>query len=161
MHFELNVWSWRYRCRIVRASNGLGQLGLAKSRPLRERFRGHSIGTRVLKSLWPFRIAYFCSFSKAMSSLGPSERSRQKSLPTLRLDLGSATVNEQFDTRDETGVIRSEKQRHLSNFLGFPHASHRDRGHYSRNDVCSLPTHQRRIDRTRTNNVRADTTLLQ
>src|SRR6266851_7747022 len=161
MHFELNVWSWRYRCRIVRASNGLGQLGLAKSRPLRERFRGHSIGTRVLKSLWPFRIAYFCSFSKAMSSLGPSERSRQKSLPTVRLDLGSAAVNEQFDTRDETGVIRSQKQRNLSNFLGFPHASHWDGGNNPGNHVCRLPTRQRRIDRTRADHVRADTTVLQ
>ncbi len=26
-----------------------------------------------------------------------------------RLDLGSAAVNEQFDTRDETGVIRRQK----------------------------------------------------
>jgi hypothetical protein len=39
---------------------------------------------------------------------------------SFRLNLGSAAVDEQFDTRDETGVIRSEKQRHLSNFLGFP-----------------------------------------
>src|SRR6267143_1824088 len=161
MYLELCVRSWRYCCRIARASNGLGQLGLPKSRPLREQFRGHSIGTPVWKSLWPFRIAYFCSFSKAMSSLGPSERSRQKSLPTVRLDLGSAAVNEQFDTRDEAGVIRSQKQRHLSNFLGFPHASHRDGGHNPRNHVCRLPTRQRRIDRTRTNNVRADATVLQ
>src|SRR5258708_941375 len=63
--FELYVRSWRYCCRIVRASNGLGRLALAKSRPLREQFRGHSIGTPVLKSLWPFRIAYLCSFSEA------------------------------------------------------------------------------------------------
>src|SRR5207237_8050045 len=72
---------------------------------------------------------------------------------SARLDLGSAAVNEQFDTRDETGVIRSEKQRHLSNFLGFPHASHRDGGHNPRNHVCSLPSRQRRIDRTRDHNV--------
>src|SRR5712692_3477334 len=58
MYFELCVRSWRYCCRIVRASNGLGQLGSAKSRPLRERFRGYSIGTPVLKSLWAFQIAY-------------------------------------------------------------------------------------------------------
>jgi len=63
-----------------------------------------------------------------------------KSLPPFRLDLGSAAVNEQFDPRDETRVIRREKQCHLSNFLGFPHASHRDRGHHPRNDVCGLPT---------------------
>src|SRR6266478_6325535 len=161
MYLELCVRSWRYCCRIARASNGLGQLGLAKSRPLREQFRGHSIGTPVLNSLWRFRIAYSCSFSKAISSLGPSERSRQKSLPPFRLDLRSAAVHEQFDTRDETGVIRREKQRHLRNFLGFPHASHRDGGHHSRNHICSLPTRQRRIDRTRTHNVRTDTTVLQ
>ena len=52
--------------------------------------------------------------------------SPSKSLPPFRSDLGSAAVNEQFDTRDETGVIRSQKQSRLSNFLGFPHASHRD-----------------------------------
>src|SRR5712664_2965827 len=89
----------------------------------------------------------------SMSSLGPSGRSRPKSLAPFRLDLRSAAVNEQFDTGDETGVIRREKQRHLSNFLGFPHASHRDCRHNPRNQVCRLPTRQRRIDRTRTNNV--------
>ncbi len=49
-----------------------------------------------------------------------------KKSPPFRLDLGSAAVNEQFDTRDETGVIRRQKQRHLGHFLGLPHASHRD-----------------------------------
>ncbi len=49
----------------IQGIGGLGQLGLAKSRPLRERFPGHSIGTHVLKSLWPFRIANLCSFSEA------------------------------------------------------------------------------------------------
>src|ERR1700693_6143311 len=68
-------------------------------------------------------------------------------------NLGSAAVNEQFYTRDETGVIRRQKQRHLGNFLGFPHASHRDRGNNPRNHVCRLPVRQRRIDRTRTDNV--------
>ena len=58
---------------------------------------------------------------------------------SARLDLGSAAVNEQLDTCDETGVIRPQKQRHLSNFLGFPHASHRDGGHNPRNHVCRLP----------------------
>ena len=47
----------------------------------------------------------------------------------VRLDLRSATVNEQFDGRDETEVIRREKQRHLSDFLGLPHAFRRDGGH--------------------------------
>src|SRR5580700_10644168 len=97
----------------------------------------------------------------SMSLPSPSERSRPKNLPPFRSDLGSAAVNEQFYTRDETGVIRRQKQRHLSNFLGFPHASHRDGGRNPRKHVCRLPIRQRRIDRTRTNNVRADTTVLQ
>src|SRR5713101_5581581 len=65
MFFEWYVRSWRYYCWILRASNGLGQLGLAKSRPLSDRFRGYSIGTPVLKSLSPLRTAYLCSFSEA------------------------------------------------------------------------------------------------
>src|SRR6202022_455547 len=60
------------------------------------------------------------------------------------LNLRSSAVNEQFDTRDETGVIRSQKQRHLSNFLGFPYASHRDGGRNPRNNVCRLPPRGRR-----------------
>ena len=40
-------------------------------------------------------------------------------MSSFRLDL-LAAVNEQFDTCDETGVIRSEKQRHIGNFFGFP-----------------------------------------
>src|ERR1700719_2081878 len=50
-------------------------------------------------------------------------------MSSFRLDLGSAAVDEQFYTSDETGVIRRQKQRHSRNFLGFPHASHRDRGY--------------------------------
>src|SRR6266481_1450174 len=65
MFFELFVRLWTHWYWIVPALNGLGQLGLAKSWPLREPFRGHSIGTHVLKSLWPFRIAYLNSFSEA------------------------------------------------------------------------------------------------
>src|SRR6266436_10333 len=75
MYFELYVRSWRHCCRIVRASNGLGQLGLATSRPLRERFRRHSIETPVLKSLWPFRIAYFCSFLKRLPTTWLKDKS--------------------------------------------------------------------------------------
>jgi hypothetical protein len=61
-----------------------------------------------------------------------------------RSDLRSATVNEQFDTRDETGVIRRQKQRHLGHFLGIPRASHRDRGHNPRDHVRRLPARQTR-----------------
>src|SRR5467141_2649345 len=65
MFFESYVRRRRYYCYILRASNGLGQLGLAKSRPPQERFRGYSIGTPVLKSLWAFQIAYiFAPFLK-------------------------------------------------------------------------------------------------
>jgi hypothetical protein len=70
-----------------------------------------------------------------------------------RLDLGSAAVNEQFDPRDEAGVIRRQKQRDLGNFLRFSHASHRDGRHNPPNYVCRLAAHQRRIDRTRANDV--------
>src|SRR5580700_10526310 len=84
--------------------------------------------------------------------------------PSVRiwqLDLRSAAVNEQFNTRDETGVIGSQKQCGLSNFNGFPHASHRDCGDNPRNHVWRLPTRQWRIDRTRANNVGADMTVHQ
>src|SRR5258708_33785844 len=64
---EWYVRSRRYRCRIVR-SNGPGHPGLARSRSLRERFLRHATGTPVLKSLWPFRIAYLCSFSQTTAS---------------------------------------------------------------------------------------------
>jgi hypothetical protein len=70
---------------------------------------------------------------KAAISLGNGATS---GLSATRLDLRSAAVNEQFDTRDETGVIRSQKQRHLGNFLGFSHAPHRDGGHNPRDQVC-------------------------
>src|SRR5260370_19332256 len=112
MYFELCVRSWRYCCRIVRASNGLGQLALAKSWPIRQRFRRHSIGTPVLKSLWFFRIAYLYSFSEA-TAYNLAQRSDFHSLccvdisqiASFLLDVGSAAVNEQFDTRDETGIV--------------------------------------------------------
>ena len=110
MFFELFVRLWTYWCWIVPALNGLGQLGLAKS--------------------WPIRRAIPKAFDR---------NSRlEVIMASFRLDLGSAAVNEQFDTRDETGVIRRQKQRHLSNFLGFPHASHRDGGHNPRNHVWQI-----------------------
>src|SRR5882762_2187315 len=98
----------------------------------------------------------------AMLSVGSPEQSHQESLPAaFRLDLGSAAVNEQFDTRDEAGVIRRQKQRDLGNFLGFSHPSHRDSGYDPRNHVGGLSIRQRSIDRTRTDNVGANTTVLQ
>ena len=43
-----------------------------------------------------------------------------------RSDLRSAPVHEEFDARDETRIVRSEKQSRFGNFVGLPHASHRD-----------------------------------
>src|ERR1700722_15298131 len=77
------------------------------------------------------------------------------------LDLGSAAVNEQLDPGDETGVIRSEKQRHVRYFFGLPHAAHRDGGYNPPYHVCRLPADQRGVDRTRTNDVRPDTPVLE
>jgi hypothetical protein len=76
-------------------------------------------------------------------------------------DLPSTAINEQFDTRDETGVIRSQKQCCLGNFIGFPHASHRDGGHYSCNGVCRLPVDNWRIGRTRANNIGTNVAVLE
>src|ERR1700720_3697567 len=98
--------------------------------------------------------------STSMSAPAPPERSHQESSP-FRLDLGSAAVNEQFDTRNETGVIRRQKQRDLGHFLRFSHTSHRDGGYNPGNHVGGLPIRQRSIDWTRTNNVRADMTVFQ
>ena len=44
MFFELFVRLWTFRYWIVSALNGLGHLGLAKSWPIRKRFRGYSMG---------------------------------------------------------------------------------------------------------------------
>jgi hypothetical protein len=41
----------------------------------------------------------------------------------FRSDLRSAAINEQFDTRDETRVIRFQKKRSLGNFIGLPHSA--------------------------------------
>ena len=88
-----------------------------------------------------------------LPSIWTNRMSSAAPLAPFRLDLGSTAVNEQFDTRDETGVVRSQKQRRLGNFLGFPHASHRDSRHNPRNHVWRLPGRHLRIDWTRTNNV--------
>jgi hypothetical protein len=34
----------------------------------------------------------------------------------------SAAINEQFDARDETGVIRRQKNRSFGDFIGLPHS---------------------------------------
>jgi hypothetical protein len=76
-------------------------------------------------------------------------------------DLSSATINEQFDTCYETGVIRRQKQRRFGNFVSVPHPSHRDGGHDSCNGVCRLSIDNRRIGRPRANDVRTNMTFLE
>src|SRR6185295_12335201 len=100
-----------------------------------------------------FGLHNFASYLKQCRRSDLSSHPPQESIPSLPSDLGSAAVHEQFDPRDETRVIRSQKQRRLRNFLGFPHASHWDSGDNPRDHVCRLPTRQWRIDRTRTNDV--------
>src|SRR6201998_3790530 len=46
-----------------------------------------------------------------------------------RSDLPSTTVNKEFDTCNETGIIRCQKQRRLGNFIGFAHTPHRNGDH--------------------------------
>jgi hypothetical protein len=88
---------------------------------------------------WSARIGQVVVDPKAIPKAFDRNLRLEVIMLSFRLDLGSAAVNEQFDTRDETGVIRREKQRHLSNFFGFPHASHRNSGHNPRNNICRLP----------------------
>ena len=106
-----------------------------------------------IERAWSARIGQVVADTRAIPKASDRNLRLEVIMASFRLNLGSAAINEQFDTRDETGVIRRQKQRRLRNFLGFPHASHRDGGHNPRNHVCRLPTRQRRIDRTRTNNI--------
>src|SRR3979409_477390 len=70
-----------------------------------------------------------------------------------RSDLPSAAINEQFDTSDETGVIRRQKQSHPGNLIGFPHAAHRDGGHNPRNSLRRLSMDSRGVGRTGANDI--------
>src|SRR6202521_2081718 len=98
---------------------------------------------------WSARIGQVVADTKAIPKAFDRDLRLEVIMSSFRLDLGSAAVNEQLDACDETGVIRRKKQRHLCNFLGFPHPSHWDSGHNPRNHVCRLPTRQWGIDRTR------------
>jgi hypothetical protein len=71
----------------------------------------------------------------------------------FRSDLRSAAINEQFDTRDETRVIRCQKKRSLGNFIGLPHSAHRDGGHNPCNGVCRLSIDSRGVSRTGANDI--------
>jgi hypothetical protein len=85
-----------------------------------------------------------CAFARNLENGGrPSEASRLRANQAGQLqhsgsrsDLASAAINEQFATRDETGIIRGQKQRRLGNFIGFSHTSHRDCGNYPCNRRC-------------------------
>jgi hypothetical protein len=59
------------------------------------------------------RAAVSCFCLSARPTLRPSNRSKRASVtrtsPPFRSDLASPAVNEQFDSRDETRVIRREK----------------------------------------------------
>jgi hypothetical protein len=56
---------------------------------------------------WSARIGQVVADTKAIPTAFDRNLRLEVILASLRLDLGSAAVNEQFDTRDETGVIRS------------------------------------------------------
>ena len=43
-----------------------------------------------------------------------------------QLDLRSAAIGEQFDPRDEAGVIRAQKECDLGDLFGLRHAAHWD-----------------------------------
>src|SRR3984893_8702157 len=137
-----------------------GMLGDKNTSHLRDVFRVVRLALDSLvldcpriERAWSARIGQVVADTRAIPKALDRNSRLEVIMASFRLDLGSAAVNEHFDTRDETGVIRRQKQRHLSYFPRFPHAPHRDGGHNPRNHVRSLPTYHRRIDRTRTNNV--------
>src|ERR1700728_2199823 len=77
------------------------------------------------------------------------------------LDLPSAAVHEKFDARDETRVIRGEKQCRLGDLCGLADTPDGDGGHNPRNNVRRLLTHQRSLGRTRTQHIGADATIFE
>src|SRR5260221_8654216 len=84
-------------------------------------------------------FCYLCSFVVCfLHTKGGRYGSAWVFLTKKRSDLRPAAINEQFDARDETGVIRRQKQRRLGNFFGFAHASHRDGGHNPRDRIRGL-----------------------
>src|ERR1700722_1800388 len=47
---------------------------------------------------------------------------------SVQSNLTSATIDEQFDACDKTGIVRGQEHRCLCNFIRLSHASHRDCG---------------------------------
>ena len=106
-----------------------GMLGDKNTSHLRDVFRvvRPALDSLVLdcpriERAWSARIGQVVADTRAIPKALDRNSRLAVIMASFRLDLGSAAVNEQFDTRDETGVIRRQKQRHLGNFLGFPHA---------------------------------------
>src|SRR6202011_2302103 len=81
--------------------------------------------------------------------------------PTNSLDLPSAAVHEEFDARDETRIIRGEKQRRLRDLFGLADAPDGDGRHNPRNNIRRLLTHQRSIGGTGAQYIGADTTIFE
>src|SRR5258707_15013671 len=80
--------------------------------------------------------------------LGPALTADQR-----QLDLRSAAIGEQFDPRDEAGVIRAQKECDLGDLFGLRHAAHWDGGHDARDGFRRLQRRLRRNDRSRAKNV--------
>src|ERR1700720_637763 len=76
-----------------------------------------------IERAWSARIGQFVADARAIPKAFDRNSRLEVTMAPFQLDLSSAAVNEQFDTRDETGVIRRQKQRDLGNFLRFSHAS--------------------------------------
>src|ERR1700730_2762140 len=59
---------------------------------------------------WSARIGQVVADTRAIPKAFDRNSRLEVIMAPFQLDLGSAAVNEQFDTRDETGVIRRQKQ---------------------------------------------------
>jgi hypothetical protein len=70
-----------------------------------------------------------------------------------QLNVRSAAIGEQFDPRDEAGVIRAQEECDLGYLFGLRHAAHWDGGHYTRDGLRRLERHLRRNDRSRAKSV--------
>ena len=115
-----------------------GMLGDKNTSHLRDVFRvvRPALDSLVLdcpriERAWSARIGQVVADTRAIPKALDRNSRLEVIMVSFRLDLGSAAVNEEFDTRDETGVVRRQKRRHLGNFFGFPYSAHRDRGQQS------------------------------
>ena len=93
-----------------------GMLGAKNTSHLREAFWVVRPAFDVLVSNcphigwpWPARIGQVEAVTRAIPKAFDMNSRLEVIVASFRLDLSSAAVNEQFDTRDETGVVRSKK----------------------------------------------------